>query len=289
MELRKYNNKKFSETTAETIEELDKLKNEKLKPEKSNSSNIHKNHRARLKTQFLLNGISALTDVQKLELLLFYAIPQKDTNPLAHALINHFGSLKNVMKADYASLTKISGVKENTATFITLVNSILNHCNMPDLGVKIDGYQDAIALAEKCFFNVDVEQFYVFCLSKSNKVTRHVLINSGTNDEVDVQIRHISKIAIENKCNRIIVAHNHPDGPARMSDEDCAFTYCLICSCVLNNIDVVDHIIVGTDKSISLGNQGHLQRIKANAVKNMKISDDKKAFLSASSELYKIK
>ena len=114
------------------------------------------------------------------------------------------------------------------------------------------------------------------------------MLKSGTSDEVSVQIRNITKLAIDNKCNRIIVAHNHPNGKAIMSDEDCSFTYSLICSCILNSIDVLDHIIIGTDKGISLGAQNVIQKLKKKAVATIQISQDKKDFLSSSSAIYKI-
>lgn len=284
MELRKYNkiNNSDKSNADEVITELDKIKS-KVEPV---SENIHKDHRSRLKTQFLVNGISALTDIQKLELLLFYSIPQKDTNPLAHALIKEFGSIKNVLKADFNQLTKVNGIKENTATFITFVNDILNYCNMPDEHEHIGGVKDAIAHAKQCFYNVDVEQFYIFCLSKGNNIIKRVLVKTGTADEVSVQIRNLTQIAIETKCNKIIIAHNHPAGKAEMSDEDCAFTYSLICSCVLNSIDVVDHIIVGTDKAISLGARGIIQKLKSKAINTIQLPKDKRDFLSASSKDY---
>ena len=282
MELRKYNTSNQTDELTPTqivVNELNKLKKEKV-------SNIHKDHRYRLKNQYLTNGISSLTDVQKLELLLFYSIPQKDTNPIAHELITHFGSLKNVLKADYNELIKVKGVKENTATLLTLVNGILNFCNQPDTDDSIGSTAEAKSYVSKFYYNVDVEQFYVFCLNKSNKVKKYVLLQSGTADEVNVQIRQITQIALESKCNRIIISHNHPNGKAEMSDEDCAFTFSLICSCMLNSIDLLDHIIVGTDRTISLSEQQVTKRLKSKAFKTIQLPDDKFKILSASSEAY---
>jgi DNA repair protein RadC len=267
------------------ISELEKLRAEN---ELTIKENIHKDHRQRLKTQFLMNGFESLTDVQKLELLLFYAIPQKDTNPLAHELINKFENLKNVLKANQKDLIEVNGIKENTALFLSLINSMLNFCNQPDLNEVIDSTHTAKEYISKFYFNVDVEQFHVFCISKSNKVIKHVLLKSGTIDEVNVQIRHITQVALDAKCNRIIVSHNHPNGKGTMSDEDCAFTYSLMCSCLLNSIDILDHIIVGTDRTISLTERGVMEKLKARAFKNLQLPQDKREFLSSSSEAYTI-
>ena len=63
---------------------------------------IHGGHRQRLKKRFLDEGLDHFNEHQVLELLLFYCIPRQDTNPIAHALLQHFKSLENVMNASPA-------------------------------------------------------------------------------------------------------------------------------------------------------------------------------------------
>lgn len=281
MELRTYNRAKSQKTTPAKLTEPVQDSGASAKP-----NNIHKDHRSRLKSKFVEHGIEPLTDVQKLELLLFYAIPQKDTNPLAHELILTFGSLKNVLKADYNQLIKVNGIKDNAATLISLVNSMLNYAERPNDQSKLSSTSVAKNFVSKFYFNVSVEQFYVICLTKSNEVIKSFMIKSGTADEVDVQIRTITQVALDSKCNKIIISHNHPQGKAEMSDEDLAFTYSIVCSCMLNSIEVVDHIIVGTDKTISLQEQHVLQKIKERALSTIQIPRDKKIFLSSLSENY---
>ena len=281
-------NKTIDELENLSAEELVSITKPAIKSRKSSEtkSNIHKDHRSRLKNQFVSNGIDALTDIQKLELLLFYAIPQKDTNPLAHSLLGEFGSLKNVLSAGIVELMKVSGIKENSAILIKFIGSMLNYCNRPDDDEIINSSQKGKEFASKYFSHVEVEQFYVFCLTKSNKLKKSVLVNTGTAGEVSVQIRNITQVAIENKCDRIIVSHNHPCGKAIMSDQDCKFTYSLVCSCILNNIEVLDHIIVGTDKTISLYEQGVLEKLKRRAINTIQISDEKRFFISEASKSY---
>lgn len=256
---------------------------------KAKPISIHKDHRSRLKLQFMEHGIETLSDIQKLEMLLFFSIPLKDTNPLAHELINKFGSLRDVFDADYSSLTNISGIKENTACLIKLVSGLVKHLQMPINGNYISSVSDAKEFCEKLFANVEVEQFYIICLSKSNRVKKVKLLQTGSSDEIMVQIRNVTEFALDSKCNRIIVSHNHPCGYGKMSDEDCTFTYSLICSCILNSIDIVDHIIVGMDKTISLASQNILQKLKEKAVNTIHISHEKLMMLSNSSEEYKLK
>lgn len=253
-----------------------------------NEQNIHKDHRKRLKNQFLENGLESMTDIQKLELLLFFAIPQKDTNPIAHRLLDKFGSLKKVFLADYNKLIEVSGVKENSAILIKLLASLHKVINLPSEIHSIEGVSEAKQFCNRLFVGVDVEQFYVICLSKNNSILKYKMIQSGSTDEVYLQIRSITQFAIDNKCSRIIVCHNHPTGLAVMSDEDASFTYNLLCSCLLNSIEIVDHIIVGMDKTISLASQQHLQKLRQSAFKALNIPQQNQVSVSSDSAEYKI-
>ncbi len=298
MELRKINNKvtktqkdnekkpnKNKMEFAELVEPVSHSTSEVFSA-KTQKKNIHGGHRDRLKNQFLEYGIDSLTDIQKLELLLFYSIPQKDTNPIAHALLDEFGTIKDVLCAEPKELIKIKGVKENTATLFKLVSSMLNVSNRPNLDYSISATAIAKEFCSKFYVGVDVEQFYVICLTKSNRVKKVKLIQAGTLDEINIQIRSITAFALDNKCNRIIVSHNHPRGLGLMSDEDCTFTYSLICSCLLNSIELLDHIIVGTDRAISLAEQKIVEKLCKKAVNSIVLPKDKVQFLSSLGQNY---
>ena len=84
----------------------------------------HKGHRERLKNRFLGTGLDSFTDVQALELLLFYAIPMKDTNPIAHALLNRFGSLSQVLDAPVEELKKVPGISDHAAVLLHLTTEL---------------------------------------------------------------------------------------------------------------------------------------------------------------------
>ena len=85
---------------------------------------IHDGHRKRLRQRFLQEGLEHFTDVQVLELVLFYAISRQDTNPIAHALLDHFGSLSQVMDAPVEELCKVEGIGENTAAYLHLITQV---------------------------------------------------------------------------------------------------------------------------------------------------------------------
>ena len=256
---------------------------------KESKENIHKGHRSRLKNQFIESGFSSLSDIQKLELLLYFAIPQKDTNPIAHNLLNYFGSIKNIFSANHLELMKVDGIKDNSALLINLVNAFNNYCAKPDDG---DGYilnssETTLEYVKKLFHGVDIEQFYVICLTKQGSIKKCSLISTGSIDQVDVQIRTITQLAIENKVNRIIICHNHPAGTSRASDDDIKLTFSIMCSCILNSIDLLDHIIIGKTDELSLYEAGYIEKLKQKAYNTIKLSTEQQLFLSSSSSDYK--
>lgn len=248
--------------------------------------NIHSGHRERLKKQYSLNGINTMTDIQKLELLLFYAIPQKDTNPIAHALLNRFGTIKGVLNASVRELCSVDGIKENSATYLKLVSNMANVCSLPEEGEELSTTKAVKDYCKKFYVGVNVEQFHVVCLSAENKVIGTKMIRSGTTDQIKLEIRDITEFAISINCNRIVVSHNHPNGEGRMSDEDCRFTYSLVCSCMLNSIDILDHIVVGVNGVFSFDEHKIMEKLRQKAFNKVLIDNATKLFISNSNKKY---
>ena len=255
---------------------------------KAKTNNLHIGHRDRLKSQYIQNGIQSMTEIQQLELLLFYSIPQKDTNPIAHKLLNKFGSLKNVLNASIRDLCTVEGIKENSATFLKIVSNISNVSNMPKPGVQIHGTTTAKEFCKNLYVGVHLEQFYVSCLNADNKIIGSKLIKSGTVNQVHVNIRDITEYAMSLGSDLILISHNHPEGSCVMSDEDARFTYSLMCSCLLNSIQILDHIIVGNDSCFSLAENGVLEKIGHRANKHILITKDTFAFLAKPRKPYVI-
>ena len=286
-----YIKRELLKTESKAEPELSKPKSESAKPKtasKPKSKNVHSGHRERLKKQYALNGINSMTDIQQLELLLFYAIPQKDTNPIAHKLLEKFGNIKNVLNASVRDLCTVEGIKESSATFLKIVSNMTNVMSQPREGELINSTKLAREYCEKFYVGVNLEQFHVVCLSKDNKVIGTKMIKSGTTDEIKVEIRDITEFAISINCNRIIVSHNHPEGKGEMSDEDFKFTYSLVCSCMLNDIDILDHIVVGTDKNYSFSEHGLMKILKDKANSKVLIPKERQIFLSNISKNYQI-
>ncbi len=272
--------------SAEEKSSVEQSKTASLKKLKADS-NVHKNHRSRLKAQCIKSGIETLSDVQMIELLLFYGIPQKDTNPIAHELLNKFGNIKNILNAKMSDLKKVNGIKDNTALLIHIINGFMHYTNLPEEKEVLDTTDKTKTFCKRLFVGVNVEQFYVICLGKDNKVIKYKCINTGSADEVPIQIRNITEFAIEQHCNQIIISHNHPIGLGEMSDEDIAFTYKVMCSCLLNDITIVDHIVVGTDFTRSMKDDGIINALENRAFETIKLPLSTKTLVSENAAKYK--
>lgn len=208
---------------------------------------IHKDHRKRVRQRFQKEGLAPFEDHQALELLLFYAIPQKDTNPLAHRLIERFGSLKNVLDADVADLARVEGMGESSATLVRLVSDLTRRYWMTgeDGGrVKLTSIESAAVLARSILLGKPFEEFYVVCLDPGLQMKNAECVGRGTTTEAPVYVRHIVECAIRAGCDKVMVAHNHPGGNPEPSKEDIATTLRIMEALEVLSIKLVDHIII---------------------------------------------
>ncbi len=215
-----------------------------------------------MKNTFLNGGFQGFSDVQKLEFLLFFAIPQKDTNPLAHALLDEFGSIGKVFAADYYDLLKIPGVGKHTALLIKTCKEFMYFSDSFSAGEN--RLSNTFMAKEYCYHKLrglDVENFMVICLDDTNKIINDTQFTNGSNNKVHVDIREITKFAFKHGASKILIAHNHPSGNLNFSDEDLHLTHSIICSCLLNDIEVLDHVLVCPHGSISMAEAGVIPTI----------------------------
>lgn len=207
--------------------------------------NIHADHRNRMKDKYLEFGIAGFADHEILELLLFYAIPRKNVNPLAHKLLNHFGSFNSVIEADVDALMQVDGLGKNTAILISLIFKILHKYNLnPALKTKIVSASLAKAYCHKLYTEFNVEQFFVICINSAGKIMCSKRIGNGTANSIEINIREITGFALANKCQRIIITHSHTNEKCMPSDDDLTFTKTVMLSCLLNDIDILDHGVI---------------------------------------------
>lgn len=230
------------------------------------AESIHTGHRKRVKEEFLTRGLAGMADHRVLELLLFYAIPQGDVNPLAHALIDHFGSLSGVLNASYEELVKVKGVGANTATLIGLLPAVAaryleQNSRVGDEYIHTWQFQE---LLMPLFLGSRNEESYLICLDGKQKLLACRKLGEGIHNMVAVTARKVMEAALSCNTARAVLAHNHVAGVALYSAADLATTrevYHLLQSV---GIELIDHMIVANDEMVSMRDSGVFEEIRWN-------------------------
>lgn len=218
-----------------------------VEPQKENA-NVHAGHRERLRERFLREGLENFEEHNVLELLLFYAIPMKDTNEEAHNLINTFGSLSEVFDAKYEDLCKVKGIGERTATLIKLVPELFRkyEINKLNKGEVVLNSPDLVAkYVSKYFKGLTEEKLYVLCLDANCKMLGFELISTGVANATVLDNRLIAKYAYLYDAASILLVHNHPSGIMAPSKNDVNATIKIADAMTAIGIRLSDHIIIG--------------------------------------------
>lgn len=223
---------------------------------------IHDGHRERMRRRFLAGGLSGFSDHEVLELLLFYAIPQGNVNPLAHELIDRFGSLSGVFSAPMELLTQVKGVGERTAVLLQLVPQAAQKARLADMeeDLILDTQAHVGAYLLELFSRERNEAVYELCLDAKGKLLACRRLGEGSVSAVNLDIRKVVQTAILYCASSVILAHNHPSGIALPSEEDKSATDQV--RQALNSIGVrlEDHIVVADHDFVSFFESGYFSR-----------------------------
>ena len=219
---------------------------------------VHDGHRARLRQSFLEHGLQSMNDINALELLLFYALPRRDTNETAHLLLERFGSLHGVFSAPIEDLREVDGIGDYAAALIALVPEIMKKSRLSKSREirQIRSSSDAGEYLLPYFMNEQDEVVYMLCLDSKRAVICCAEMGRGVVNTVDANIRRMVEKALKVKACSVIIAHNHPDGIAIPSREDDIFTRCLYNALDTVGIRLEDHIIVADEDYISIADSG---------------------------------
>ncbi len=218
----------------------------------------HTGHRDRLRERFLIGGTDALADYELLELILFMAIPRKDTKPLAKALLAQFGSLPALLNAPISQLTQINGVSNNTAIAIKAIHATATRMLKQEI-MQMPVLNSWSRLMDYCMATMAHEKrehFRILFLNKKNELIADEIQGSGTVDHTPAYPREIMKRALELASTALILVHNHPSGDPTPSEADIDMTNQIIRAASPLNIVVHDHIIVSKNGYTSFKNEG---------------------------------
>ncbi len=222
------------------------------------AASIHTGHRQRTKEEFLARGLSGMADHKVLELLLFYAIPQGDVNPLAHRLVEHFGSLSGVLNAPYEELVKVKGVGANTATLIRLLPAIAARYleQSGELGGELNTSWHFQQLLMPLFLGARNEMAYLVCMDGKNKLLTYRKLGEGITDAVTITARKVMEVALACNASRVVLAHNHVSGIAMYSPADVTTTREVARLLAQVDVQLMDHYIIANDDMVSMRESG---------------------------------
>ena len=204
-------------------------------------------HRERLRRRFREAGADALPDYELLEMILFRALPWRDTKPLAKAILAHFGSFTEALKAPEERMREVPGLGEAAITEIKLVRAaalrlmrgeVLERPVLASWSQVLDYCRASMGFEAK-------EQFRILFLDKRNQIIADEVQQKGTVDHTPVYVREVVKRALDLSATAIVLVHNHPSGDPTPSRADIEMTKPIVAAAKPLGVVVHDHNIVG--------------------------------------------
>ena len=220
---------------------------------------IHEGHRQRLKDRLLREGLDGFNELNALELLLFYCVPRCDTNPLAHRLLDRFGSFSAVLDATAEELEEVEGVGHNISTFLTFIPQLDRYYNdnkNKNVMVLSTVAEYSRFLAPK-FIGRKNEMVYMVCLDAKCKVLTCKELGEGSVNSAGVPIRRIVDVALKANAVTVILAHNHPGGLATPSADDMQTTHRVAQALAGVDIILADHLVFADGDCTSMVDSGY--------------------------------
>ena len=221
---------------------------------------IHDGHREKMRERFLAGGLEGFAPHEALELLLYYAIPRRDTNPIAHALMDRYGSLSAVLNAPVEDLQKVEGIGKSAAILIHTVAQINQKAAIDDAASEhvLNSSERAGKYLLTRYSGKKRELVYQLCLDQKGKLLACKLLGEGGVTAAAVDVRQVVENAILTSASAVILSHNHPSGIALPSHEDYAVTVRVKAALATIGVTLTDHIIVADGDYVSMADSGFL-------------------------------
>ena len=215
--------------------------------------NIHTDHRRRVKNRFRNEGLDHFEELHALELLLFYGLPREDTNPIAHDLLNKFGSLRNVLEAPVEQLMTVHKIGEHAAILLSLVKGIARKYMISgDSEAPLNTMADCGTYLVNRFLGRRDEVVMLLCLDAKRAPLCCRIVSEGSVNAAEISTRKVVEAALAVNATSVILAHNHPSGIAVPSMQDIVTTRRM--GAALSAVDIIleDHFVVADQDYVSL-------------------------------------
>lgn len=248
------------------------------KSKESESDNDNTNHRRRIKEHLLAHGLAYLNDHQMIEVLLFFGIPQKDTNAIAHELLNKYGSFHEVFNGSVEELKSVNGMTENAAILISLIPQyVAALTTKKQLGKSLRNPEDMAAFFMAQYVGVKNEKILLACLDDQLRLIELIPLATGNINRVDIEIRNIATHAIRTNASQIILAHNHIDKRSSPTQEERKINDELKKTFANLTMKLAEHVIIGNDgAALMMSNLYYADYGRAKELKQMYLSEIEK-------------
>ena len=214
----------------------------------------HDGHRQRMKDRFLRDGLDGLQEHEVLELLLYYALPYRDTNGLGHLLIDRFGGLCKVLDGEYADLRKVPGVTPHVATLLTLcgqtAHRYMRQCY--DVGTQLYDTDMLGQYVLPWFVGQKNESVLLISLDNRCKLLNATRIFEGSVNSTQFNFRQVLQQVLQDNATQVVLAHNHPSGFAIPSAADVDTTRRFASVLAVVGVRLLDHLIVSENDYVSM-------------------------------------
>lgn len=223
---------------------------------------MHEGHRQRM-LERLEGEAHGLQDHELLEILLFFAIPRRNTNGIAHELLSSFGSLAGVFNATKEELEQVNGVGESTAAYLRGIGLIFKRVNETGMTVRPSAfnYEEFSRFVSGRFSGLDCEVLELYALDANSRIKSSKRFSSNDSDSVCFDPGEITRFIVAAQPTKIVVAHNHLKGTCLPSAQDDYFTEQVQLICSLHNIRLAEHLIVSPEGQYSYYKTGKLAQI----------------------------
>lgn len=221
---------------------------------------IHSGHRQRMHERVQSYGLDSLAPHEALEYILYFTNARKDTNGIAHALMDRFGDFAGVLEASEEELCTVEGVGPATARMLHLLPQISRYygrSRVSDARRMADTKQLADYLMAK-FAYADYERAMLVCLDARRRVRSAVWLKEGTGSRVSLEIKDVVAAAVRGGTDRVVLCHNHPNGAAFPSAEDMTATGEITRALGLVGVHLLDHIILTDTEYFSMREENRL-------------------------------
>ena len=224
---------------------------------------VHDGHRDRMRKRIIENGINSLEEHEILEYLLYSFIPRKDTNEIAHNLLDTFGSLKEVFDAPIERLERVKNISRNIAVFLSSMSELSRRYMSlkEDDDIYIINTQSAVQLMMPIMSTKRNEEIHMLIKDNTGKLLKRVVMSKGIVNEAFFRVREAVDTVFKHNGVSVVLVHNHPSGVPEPSYNDIKLTEQFCLACLLVGIRVDDHLIIAGHRYYSFKENGYIDKI----------------------------